>query len=186
MIRRVVCIAATLAAAGCIDLGDQPWPTPEAHDGRPGGDGGAGPPAGSEGGAPEVAGGDGGQDDPATPGDDDGGSGAADGDADPLLDGPCPHPGDEPEAVGIEMSRNRFWPSELEVCVGDTVVWVNRDSKEHTIYTGEPSAPDGYLETRKLYFGDTYAHTFETPGEYVYYCSTHKKKMRDAVVVVRE
>ena len=167
MIRGVAWLALSLMAPGCLDLGDEPWPEV----------------AGSDWGPPPAEAGREGEGEFHVDGEGEGEAAPA---PDPAeADGPCPHPGGEPESVGIEMSRNKFWPDEVEICVGDTVVWVNRDTKEHTVYTGDPSDPNGYLQSRRLYFGDSFAHTFDAPGEYVYYCSTHKKKMRDAVVWVR-
>ncbi len=104
-------------------------------------------------------------------------------DADASADAPCPHPGG-PETAYVDIVSNRFEPKVIEICVGDTVIWENSDVKEHTVYSGTPEAPTGLIASRKLYRGDTFSFTFPTAGEILYYCSTHKKKMRDALVVV--
>jgi len=98
---------------------------------------------------------------------------------------PCPGEQGEGREVRVAMAATTFRPSEVSICVGDTVTWVNQDTKEHTVYTGRPEDPDGRVQSPRLYVGDTFSWTFSEPGEYVYYCSTHKKKMRDAWVLVR-
>ncbi|MBI4816087.1 MAG: cupredoxin domain-containing protein [Deltaproteobacteria bacterium] len=90
-----------------------------------------------------------------------------------------------PEEFTVLLVLNKFVPARLEICAGDTVTWQNQDSKEHTIFSGTPETPTDLLSTTKIFQGQSFSFTFEVPGEYVYYCSVHKKKMRDAVVVVR-
>lgn len=96
----------------------------------------------------------------------------------------CPHVDNEPHQALVEMINNAFVPNVLHICVGDTVVWRNRDTKEHTVYTGTPEAPDGVIASDQIYFGQTFSHTFVTLGDYLYFCSTHRKIMRDAHVIV--
>lgn len=161
------------ALLACVDLGDEPWepapagPPPGVFPAGPtGGEGAAPPPQG--GGGVEAAGGaeapSGGAVEPAGP--------------------TCPHADGRPLTHDVVMVSNSFRPPLVLACVGDTVRWTNRDSKEHTVVTGSPEHADGYLNSGKIYLGGTFEHTFEAPGEYLYYCSTHKKKMRDAGVVV--
>ncbi len=95
----------------------------------------------------------------------------------------CPDPAG-PTLWPVAMISNQFQPDTLTICAGDTVSWTNEDTKEHTIYAGSPEAPEGALSSKKLYFGQSVEITFEVPGEFIYYCSTHKKKMRDARIVV--
>ncbi len=83
------------------------------------------------------------------------------------------------------MQGNAFVPDVVEICAGDTVVWSNRDTKEHTVTSGTPQAPDGLFNSGKLYLGDSWSLTFDEVGDFIYFCSTHKKKMRDALVLVR-
>lgn len=98
----------------------------------------------------------------------------------------CPHEDGQPRPQDVVMVSTSFRPAHLEVCVGDPVTWTNRDDKEHTVYTGQPQAPDRLIVSHKLYFGDSFTWTFGSPGTYLYYCSTHGKKMRDASITVRE
>ncbi|MBI2377235.1 MAG: cupredoxin domain-containing protein [Deltaproteobacteria bacterium] len=102
----------------------------------------------------------------------------------PEQEDPCPEPHAPVEHV-VLLILNGFVPDRVELCAGDTVKWQNRDSKEHTIFSGTPEAPSGFLRSPKIYQGESFSFTFETPGEYWYYCSVHKKVMRDGSVVVR-
>mgnify|MGYP001764374161 CR=1 FL=1 len=48
-----------------------------------------------------------------------------------------------------------------------------------------PDHPDGFVQSPKIFFGESFSFVFEAPGDYTYYCSTHKKKMNGARVAVR-
>lgn len=83
-----------------------------------------------------------------------------------------------PESVTVAVGpdgRFRFRPETFEVAVGGRVTW-EWESNSHNI--GVADTPDeaswsGHDET--LYdAGHTYSYTFETPGQYDYYCSPHR------------
>ena len=70
-----------------------------------------------------------------------------------------------------------FAPSELSVSVDTTVVWTNKDVQGHTVTSGNFSDPDFgslfdssflLLKTR-----ETFEYTFDTSGEYQYFCQVH-------------
>ena len=154
-----------LALTGCVDLGSEPWQPASALQGPPGqvaaadaavgsADGGAGPDS-----ATGVQ--------PASP---------------PRVT--CPHADSQPHPVTVRLIANAFHPVAISICAGDPVTWVNEDTKEHAIYTGWPGAPDGQIQSPKIYYGKSWTWTFSKPGSFVYYCSTHKKKMQGAKVVV--
>lgn len=65
----------------------------------------------------------------------------------------------------------------LTVKAGTTVTWSNGDAMMHTV-----TAVDGSFDSGFLNEGDTWSHTFDTPGEYEYFCSPHPW-MRAKVVV---
>ena len=155
-----------LMLAGCVDLGSETWQPPMAMHG---------PPVS----APAVDAGDAALDGAAA-GD------AAAGDAPAGLPSlACPHEDGQPHPVEVRLVANSFQPAELTICAGDAVTWVNEDTKEHAIFTGWPGAPDGQIQSPKIYYGKSWTWTFTKPGEFVYYCSTHKKKMQGAKVVAK-
>ncbi|NGM71503.1 halocyanin [Natronolimnobius sp. AArcel1] len=107
----------------------------------------------------------------------------------------------------IGMSRNSFLPEEYEATVGDTVVWMNTSGADHTVTALEDGIPDdaeyfasgGYddEETARADWHDsmggrigprqTFEHTFEIPGRYVYICEPHfEPGSMSGVVIVSE
>jgi plastocyanin len=72
----------------------------------------------------------------------------------------------------------RFEPKSFTISVGDTVKWVWGGSGHNVVPDGQPAGenwegtPGGAGKTYGS--GHTYSHTFETAGEYSYYCSPHR------------
>ena len=71
----------------------------------------------------------------------------------------------------IEANANReFSPSALTIDAGTQVRWVNVSSVLHTV------TPNGHAEWTAATIadnGDTFVHTFSTPGTYQYICEPH-------------
>ena len=73
------------------------------------------------------------------------------------------------------------YQSDLHVHVGDTVTFVNTDTLPHTVTsvnpTGaeKPSSDDenGLFDSGFMSGGDEWSYTFDTAGEYYYYCQLH-------------
>ena len=106
----------------------------------------------------------------------------------------------------IGMSANAFLPDEYEISVGETVVWGNNGSRGHTVTAYGESIPEGaeffssggYDDTgtaREDWYesgggnispGETYEHTFETPGRHNYFCIPHESGGMVGVIVVSE
>lgn len=116
-------------------------------------------------------------------------------------DEPCS--GDE---CDIGMKRNEFIPDTYEVTVGDTVVWKNTSGADHTVTARESSLPEGadYFATGdyedeataieswhedrggRLGTRETFDHTFEVPGTYLYICEPHVEAGMIGRIVVTE
>lgn len=84
------------------------------------------------------------------------------------------------EAVMVEIEGLVYEPSLVEVPVGATAQWVNEDRAEHTV-TSE--AEGGPLRSEAFGEGGAFAHTFERPGEFRYFCEVHP--FMKGIVVVR-
>jgi plastocyanin len=69
---------------------------------------------------------------------------------------------------GNSQSAFRFSPSSITVASGDTVTWTNSGSAPagHTV-TGSG------LASGTLHSGQSYSHTFTSPGTFSYICSIH-------------
>lgn len=101
----------------------------------------------------------------------------------------------------VEMTDElAFEPAELAVSVGETVTWETTGSVAHSVtaygaqlpegatyfasggFDSADAAREGYPEG-SVESGETYSHTFETDGEFPYFCIPHESSMRGTVVV---
>src|ERR687885_1354953 len=78
----------------------------------------------------------------------------------------------------------QFQPATLTVPRGATVTWMNTGQQQHTV-TDDPSKaanradaqlPSGgqAWDSGFIDAGKTFTHTFDTPGEYAYFCMPHE------------
>lgn len=84
----------------------------------------------------------------------------------------------------VEMTvQNQFNPASLTVPVGATVTWHNASTIPHTV-TADPARAHGGVTVQlpegaqpwnsgDVYAGDDWSYTFDTPGQYVYFCDFH-------------
>ena len=75
-----------------------------------------------------------------------------------------------------DAGSNSYSPNPIEVNVGKTITWVNDDSVIHTA-----TSADGIFDSNILQRGEVFSYTFDTVGEYPYYCDLHP----DMVATVR-
>lgn len=71
----------------------------------------------------------------------------------------------------VEGGSTSDWgydPPSLEVGVGDTVVWTNTGSVDHTV-----TADDGSFDSGMIAPGGTWEYTFEEIGDFSYKCEPH-------------
>ncbi len=74
----------------------------------------------------------------------------------------------EAATVSVEMRNNFFQPATVNINVGDTVTWVQRGSNHDTVST------TGLWSSGILSPGQTFSHTFNTPGTFGYFCTPHR------------
>jgi len=74
---------------------------------------------------------------------------------------------------GCDETNECYIPAEVTVSVGDTVTWSNDDTAAHTVTSGTPGAPDGTFDSSLFMAGATFDVTFDTAGEYDYFCMVH-------------
>ena len=96
-----------------------------------------------------------------------------------------PNTVDMPAGAGVpgcEEHEMCYYPTHLTVHVGDTVTWINSDgSIPHMVTSGWPDSdqigenyPGGHgFDSDFMSGGASFMHTFDTPGEYDYYCQLH-------------
>lgn len=75
---------------------------------------------------------------------------------------------DDPHVIEIRISGFEFVPEQVEVRVGDTVVWINEDLAPHTA-----TARDGSWDTGVVEAGQKASVTFDAPGDFDYFCIFH-------------
>lgn len=73
--------------------------------------------------------------------------------------------------VAVQSLDNTFRAQNIQVQTGATVTWTNDGRNEHDVLPIEGDAWG--VEVEGFQPGDAYAHTFEEPGVYDYYCSIH-------------
>jgi len=82
---------------------------------------------------------------------------------------------------GCEENWSCFLPSTITVNVGETVTWSNDDSAAHTVTSGiteyhnipGSQGPDGHFDSSLFLAGSTFDVTFDTSGNYPYFCMVH-------------
>jgi plastocyanin len=120
-----------------------------------------------------------------------------------LLAG-CTATGLSDDEFDVEMYSNRFDPVESEATAGDEVVWGNTGSRPHTVtayddgipedaayfasggFDSQDAAEANWPDQGGIASGETYSHTFETPGRYDYYCIPHLPAGMEGTVIVSE
>jgi plastocyanin len=81
------------------------------------------------------------------------------------------------EPAPVKIDNFTFLPETLTVAPGTTVTWTNDDDIPHTVM-----AKDKAFRSKALDTGDKFSFTFETPGEYVYFCSLHPHMVGKVIV----
>lgn len=106
--------------------------------------------------------------------------------------GAAPVPGQEAasDQAAVDVRDNSFSPSRIEIEVGDTVVWTQTGTNPHTV-TAEGGSFDSHPNCTDvgtgdcMQQGDTFSHTFRSPGEVRYVCRVHDQIGMTGVVVVK-
>lgn len=83
----------------------------------------------------------------------------------------------------VEIGTFQFKPKVIEVKPGTRVMWTNADAILHSVTAGTPAEPSAAFDSGFFDKGGSYGFTFETPGEYPYFCARHEH-MRGVVRVL--
>ncbi len=75
---------------------------------------------------------------------------------------------------GCEETNECFIPYMVTVEVGGEVTWSNDDSAAHTVTGGGAAdGPSGEFDSSLFMAGTSFSHTFESEGEFPYFCMVH-------------
>ncbi len=72
--------------------------------------------------------------------------------------------------TNVQIRDFHFQPQNINIKVGDTVVWTQQDSAPHTVTV--VSGPESF-DSGTLIQGQTFSYTFTKPGTYSYKCALH-------------
>jgi len=86
--------------------------------------------------------------------------------------------------VGCEETNECFIPYMITVNPGDEVVWSNDDFAAHTVTSGVVPTADGLFDSGIFMAGTTFSHTFDTLGNYDYFCMVHPWMIGQVLVTV--
>jgi plastocyanin len=81
------------------------------------------------------------------------------------------------KTAAIEIDNFKFGIVSLEVAVGTTVTWTNRDDVPHTVMSSTKLFKSPPLDT-----GDAFSYAFKEAGTFEYYCSMHPRMTGKIVV----
>lgn len=88
-------------------------------------------------------------------------------------------------------TTDAFAPYPININVGDTVTWTNKDAQPHTVTSGTGGQPDGKFDsspnfTPLISAQGTFSHTFAEAGEFPYYCALHPNQIGTVIVAGSE
>jgi plastocyanin len=81
-------------------------------------------------------------------------------------------------------SQNCFSPNVINIAPGDTVTWTNNDKVGHTSTSGNPSdnQTGTIWDSSLIKSGGTYSFTFQSAGDYRYFCMVHPWMLGEVIV----
>ncbi|MDA1257227.1 MAG: plastocyanin/azurin family copper-binding protein [Chloroflexi bacterium] len=98
-----------------------------------------------------------------------------------------PPPTATPTAIPTPPTANAdivgFAHPNVTVAAGTAITWTNQDNVPHTVTAGSPGSVTGAFDSGTFGLGGVYSLTFDTPGEFLYFCTIHPSMQ--AVVTVQ-
>jgi plastocyanin len=86
------------------------------------------------------------------------------------------------KTASIDLKALAFAPSQVQIAVGGTVTWTDREPVEHTITSGKPDAPEATFD-KVVLEGEMFTFTFAKAGAFPYFCRRHPTNMQGTVIV---
>ncbi len=82
----------------------------------------------------------------------------------------------------IYLDKYALTPKTPTIRAGEALNWINNQKSPMTTYT--LVSADGLWENQSISYGKKFKYTFDTPGNYSYYCPGYGGAMRGTVSVV--
>merc|ERR1712226_491901 len=93
--------------------------------------------------------------------------------------------------LGSDGGALVFEPAEITISAGDSVTWVNNVGYPHNVVFDEDEIPEGVDVDGISHYdllngkGDVVSSTFDTAGEYSYYCEPHQGAGMVGTIIVQ-
>lgn len=94
-----------------------------------------------------------------------------------TLGGARPSPDAAAGGGSVTITESGYSPATVTIKAGESVTWVNRDSRDHTAIARDNSFDSGNIRS-----GESFTSTFKKPGRYPYGCRYHPR-MAGMIVV---
>ena len=98
----------------------------------------------------------------------------------PIEQAPQPAPA---ATIQADIKLFQYQPDPLEIAVGTTVVWTNRDEASHTVTHGTYVKRGDAFDSSTLMQGQSFAFTLTRTGNYAYFCLIHPEMVGMVKVV---
>jgi plastocyanin len=91
----------------------------------------------------------------------------------------CSKKNDNPVSSGTTSSNDisiqdmAFSPSNMDVAVGTTIKWTNKDAITHTVTSGSPGSASGIFDSGNISQNGNFSFTFSQAGTFSYCCKIH-------------
>ena len=102
----------------------------------------------------------------------------------------------EPPLVIMETD-SAYAPASMSIPQGATIIWLNKDRLVHTVTASSTLTTSNFelagalpagaapFDSGHVLAGQTWSYTFETPGEYLYYCRFHADEQMIGTIIVQ-
>ena len=85
----------------------------------------------------------------------------------------------QPKTVQVDILKFKFFPAEITINKGDTIVWINAEKRQyHSVWFEQSGAP----EPDYFFPGETYTQRFEETGNFPYRCGPHPEMLGTVTV----
>ncbi|GAC1455781.1 MAG: hypothetical protein PVS2B3_14920 [Steroidobacteraceae bacterium] len=91
--------------------------------------------------------------------------------------GPAAVAANAPDPTIVLAKEFMFAPQSLNVTVGSTVSWTNRDDEPHTVVSDT-----GLFRSAAMDTNESFSFRFDKPGTYHYACSIHPRMVGTIIV----
>jgi len=92
--------------------------------------------------------------------------------------------------MGSDSGLLAFVPNKIQICKGDSVKWINNKGGPHNVVFDEDAIPAGVDQEKISQYDqmgeedESFTMTFDTAGDYAYYCEPHRGAGMNGMLIV--